>query len=91
MEKASEHVFHLRETVLKCDTMLGEADTRQRKAETDFKYGITQGEPCEICRYYKQDDHDCVVNDYECLNCEESGCTCKDCRDMNKWEWRGAV
>lgn len=91
LEKTSGYNFQLQEKILEYDRMLGEAEERLRKAEADFKYGITEGDPCEICVGYKQDDQDCVAADLDCLNCKDLGCVCKNCRDMNKWKWRGAV
>lgn len=91
LEKTSKLNFELQEKVLDYDRMLGEAEARLRKAEADFKYGITEGDPCEVCAGYKADDFGCVAADCDCLNCEDQACYCKDCRDMNKWKWRGEV
>ena len=91
LEKTTELNFKLQDRVLEYDRMLGDAQERFRKAMDDFKAGITESDPCQICVEYKEDNFGCEAADLDCMKCEDKKCYCKDCRDMNKWKWRGDV
>lgn len=91
LEKTSGYNFQLQEKILEYDRMLGEAEERLRKAEANFKCGITEGDPCEVCAGYKADNFACDAADFDCMKCDDQGCYCKDCKGMNKWKWRGEV
>lgn len=40
---------------------------------------------CDICKH-KDAESDCCC---DCDDCYSEKCICRDCRDFDKWEWRG--
>ena len=91
LEKTTALNFMLQDKIMTYDQLLGEADGRLKKAMADFKHAITEGDPCEICLGYKEDSFECEAADCDCVKCQDEKCYCKDCRDMNKWKWRGEI
>ena len=51
--------------------------------EADLKHGVDN---CDICKHNNNQPADC---DVDCFKCTRD-CECKDCRNEDKWEWRGA-
>ncbi|MDD3243544.1 MAG: hypothetical protein PHD32_07480 [Eubacteriales bacterium] len=44
---------------------------------------------CDVCKHSRENNCNCDAADFDCLVCKEESCTCRGCRDENKWEWRG--
>jgi hypothetical protein len=69
---------------------LSEAKERIVELERELaaaKEDLHHNDACSVCIGAEQGI--CKDCDLECLDCRLD-CRCKDCRDENKWEWRGA-
>ena len=63
---------------------------RAEQAERELaaaKADLHHNDACSVCIGAEQGI--CKDCDLECLDCRLD-CRCEDCRDENKWEWRGA-
>ena len=71
------------------DKVIELAQRKQDEAERELaaaKEDMHHNDACKVCVGSQKAVDGC---DCECLTCKLD-CRCKDCRDENKWEWRGA-
>jgi hypothetical protein len=64
-----------------------------KQAEAERDAAIADMRPkynCDICKYTREGVEDCVTYDGDCAVCKSKKCVCRNCRNENKWEWRGA-
>lgn len=62
-----------------------EAQRRERAAVED----IMCRDHCDVCVSGKERDGECKAANYDCQTCRSATCRCRECRDENKWQWRG--
>ena len=44
---------------------------------------------CDVCVHSREGNCSCEAAGFNCLVCKDENCTCRGCRDENKWQWRG--
>lgn len=57
-------------------------------ALADFKLSLL-GDPCNYCANCFENNGRCNESDLGCEKCRHDDCTCKGCRDCDRWVWRG--
>lgn len=79
---------HLRQEYISPETarVLMEDNERLEREIAAAKEDMHHNDACKVCVGSQKEVDGC---DCECLTCKLD-CRCKDCRDENKWEWRGA-
>ena len=89
--KASRLNFKLTDAMLEAEEARAHAEERLEYAAFEFKQAVTELDPCLICVGYKSQENDaeCDASDGDCMACQSKTCRCKECRDMNLWQWRG--
>lgn len=64
-------------------------ETQYAKVLLDFQRSLL-GDPCDYCGNRLLSEEDCIESNLCCDVCGHTDCACHDCRDCDKWEWRGA-
>ena len=64
---------------------LAESQRREREAVKD----IMCRDHCDVCVSGKELDNECKNADYDCQTCKSATCRCRECRNEDKWQWRG--
>ena len=66
------------------------ADNERLKAELEAAIkDIMCLDHCDVCVHSRERNWSCEAADFDCLVCKDENCTCRGCRDENKWQWRG--
>lgn len=64
-------------------------ESQYARVLNDFQRSLL-GDPCDYCGNRLLSEDGCIEADCDCEKCGHTECACHDCRDCDKWEWRGA-
>ena len=78
----------MREAAGLIESLRAEVDESQRREQAAVE-DIMCRDHCDVCVSGKEHGGECKKADYDCLSCKSETCMCRDCRDEDRWQWRG--